>query len=158
MGHERVAVTADHNGFAVKERVVAWLRERGHEVDDRAPALSGEPVDYPALCEDVCRRVLAGAVSFAVVVGGSGQGEQIACNKIRGIRAALCNEDFATGIARAHNDANVMVIGAKVVGPDDADGLLGIWCDTVFEEGPHRRRLDQIAILERGGTLLRDGG
>src|SRR6476659_6273727 len=79
----RVAITADHNGVAVKDRLIAFLTARGHDVDDRARSVSKAVVDYPPLCEDVCRQVLEGAAAFAIVVGGSGSGEAIACNKIR---------------------------------------------------------------------------
>jgi ribose 5-phosphate isomerase B len=148
----RLAIASDHNGHSLKERLIGWLRERGHEVDDRG-AFGSDVVDYPPLCADVAGQVLAGAADFAVVVGGSGQGEQIACNKIRGIRAALCHTLFTTEIARAHNDANVLVMGAKVVAPELATQLLERWLDTRFKGGVHQRRLDQIAALERGERL-----
>lgn len=150
----RVAITTDHNGWALKNAIVAWLQERGHEVDDCSPPPSAEPVDYPPLCEAVCRRIVAGAAAVGIIVGGSGQGEQIACNKVRGIRAALCNEPFTTEIARAHNNANVMVVGAKTVHAEQVEKLLAIWFDTAFKGGVHQRRLDQIAILDDGGSLL----
>lgn len=150
----RVAITADHNGVAVKDRLVAYLETHGHEVDDRATHVGEETVDYPPLCEDACRRVLDGHADFAVVVGGSGSGEAIACNKIRGIRAALCLDLFVAEIARANNDANVLVTGAKVVAPDYAELILERWLATSFREGRHRARLDQIAALERGESLL----
>jgi ribose 5-phosphate isomerase B len=149
----RIAITADHNGTSLKDRLSEWLRARGHEADDRTPAIGAEPVDYPPLCAEVCGQVTGGAARFAVVVGGSGQGEQIACNKIKGIRAALCNDVFTTRIARGHNDANVCVIGAKVVSPELADEIIATWFDTVFKGGVHQRRLDQIAALERGEPL-----
>lgn len=161
----RIVITADHNGTALKDRIIAWLRERGHEVTDRTPAggvspdqptptdLPAEVVDYPPLCADVCRRVTGGDARFAIVVGGSGQGEQIACNKIRGIRAALCNDVFTTRIGRAHNDANVCVIGAKAVSAELADEIVATWFDTVFKGGVHQRRVDQITALERGEPL-----
>ena len=150
----RVAITADHNGLAVKRRLVEWLRERGHEVDDRAPGVGEEVVDYPPLCEDACRQVLAGAADFAVVVGGSGSGETIACNKIRGIRATLCLDPWVAEIARANNDANVLVTGAKVVAPDYAVLIVERWLATSFRGERHAERLAQIAALERGETLL----
>jgi ribose 5-phosphate isomerase B len=150
----RFAITADHNGVALKTHLAAWLAERGHDVDDRAPHVDAEPVDYPPLCEDVCRRVLDGHADFAIVIGGSGSGEAIACNKIHGIRAALCLDLFVAEIARANNDANVLVTGAKVVGPDLAEQILATWLATAFRGGRHRQRLDQIAALERGESLL----
>ena len=151
----KIAITADHNGIALKNHLAAWLRARGHEVDDRAPELAeGEQVHYPRLCEDVCREVVGGRADFAIVVGGSGSGEAIACNKIRGIRAALCLDLFVTEIARGNNDANVLVTGAKVVSPELAEQIVATWLRTPFKGERHRARLDQIAALERGESLL----
>ena len=150
----RIAITADHNGVALRAHLLAWLRARGHEVDDRAAHVGDEPVDYPPLCEDVCARVLAGDADCAIVIGGSGSGEAIACNKIRGIRAGLCLDPFVAEIARGNNDANVLVTGAKVVGPELAERIVATWLATPFKGGRHRRRLDQIAALERGESLI----
>ncbi len=150
----RIAITADHNGVVLKERLIAWLEGHGHEVDDRAGHVGAEIVDYPPLCEDVCRQVLDGPADFAIVVGGSGSGEAIACNKIRGIRAGLCLDLFVTEIARANNDANVLVTGAKVVSPELAEQIVETWLATSFRGERHQQRLDQIAALERGESLL----
>ena len=150
----RVAITADHNGVAMKERLIAELRSRGHEVDDRAEHVGSDVVDYPPLCEDVCRRVVEGDADFAIVVGGSGSGEAICCNKIRGIRAALCLDLWVTEIARANNDANVLVTGAKAIAPDYAVLILDKWLATQFRGERHAARLEQIARLERGESLL----
>jgi ribose 5-phosphate isomerase B len=150
----RVAITADHNGGAVKARLVGWLQAHGHEVDDRAAHAGEEIVDYPPLCEDVCRRVLDGHADYAIVVGGSGSGEAIACNKISGIRAGLCLDLFVDEIARANNDANVLVIGAKVVSPERAEQIAETWLATAFRGGRHQQRIDQIAALERGESLI----
>jgi ribose 5-phosphate isomerase B len=150
----RIAITADHNGGALKKRLIDWLEAHGHEVDDRAPHVGDEVVDYPPLCEDVCRRVLDGHADYGIVVGGSGSGEAIACNKIRGIRAGLCLSVFVTEIARGNNDANVLVTGAKVVDAELAEQILETWFATSFRGERHQRRLDQIAALERGESLL----
>jgi ribose 5-phosphate isomerase B len=150
----RIAITADHNGVSLKTRLVDWLEAHGHEVDDRAAHVGEEAVDYPPLCEDVCRRVVDGQADYAIVVGGSGSGEAIACNKIRGIRAGLCLDLFVTEIARGNNDANVLVTGAKVVSPELAEQILETWFATSFRGDRHQRRLDQIAALERGESLL----
>jgi ribose 5-phosphate isomerase B len=150
----RIAITADHNGVALKAHVIAWLEAHGHEVDDRAAHVGNEIVDYPPLCEDVCRRVLDGHAAFAIVIGGSGSGEAIACNKMRGIRAGLCLDLFVTEIARGNNDANVLVTGAKVVGPELAEQILETWFATSFRGDRHQKRLDQIAALERGESLI----
>ncbi len=150
----RIAITADHNGVAVKDRLIAWLEANGHEVDDRAAAVGEEVVDYPPLCEDVCRRVLDGHADFAIVVGGSGSGEAIACNKLHGIRAALCLDLWVAEVARANNDANVLVTGAKVVAPDYAVLIVERWLATSFRGERHAERLEMIAALERGESLL----
>lgn len=150
----KVAITADHNGVAMKERLIAELRSRGHEVDDRAGQVGADVVDYPPLCEDVCREVVDGRADFAIVVGGSGSGEAICCNKIHGIRAALCLDLWVTQIARANNDANVLVTGAKAIAPDYAVLILDTWLATQFRGERHAERLEQIAKLERGESLL----
>jgi ribose 5-phosphate isomerase B len=150
----RVAITADHNGVAMKGRLIEWLRAHGHEVDDRAAHVGAEIVDYPPLCEDVCRQVLDGSADFAVVVGGSGSGEAIACNKLRGIRAALCLDLWVAEIARANNDANVLVTGAKAIAPDYAVLILEKWLATSFRGEQHAKRIEMIAALERGESLL----
>lgn len=150
----RIAITADHNGISLKARLAAWLEAHGHEVDDRAAHVGEEIVDYPPLCEDVCREVLEGRADYAIVVGGSGSGEAIACNKLRGIRAALCLDLFVAEIARANNDANVLVTGAKVVSPELAEQIVETWLATSFRGERHRRRIEMIAALERGESLL----
>lgn len=151
----RIAITADHNGLTLKARLITHLTTRGHDVDDRGAHDTGEAiVDYPPLCADACGRIVDGHADRAIVVGGSGMGEVIACNKIRGIRAGLCHDLFTTEISRANNDANVIVIGAKVLSPDQADLIIDLWFSTAFRGGRHQKRLDQIAALERGEQLI----
>ncbi|SEK91588.1 ribose 5-phosphate isomerase B [Blastococcus sp. DSM 46786] len=149
----RIAIAADHNGVALKARLVEALRAGGHEVDDRGAASHEEVVDYPPLCEDVCRRVVDGRADAGVVVGGSGQGEAIACNKIAGIRAGLCPDVWHAEISRGNNDANVLVLGAKVVAPGTAEVVLRTWLATPFKGDVHARRVAMIAALERGESL-----
>ncbi len=150
----RIAIAADHNGVALKARLIGVLVALGHEVDDRGAASHEELVDYPPLCEDVCRRVVDGRADRAVVVGGSGQGEVIACNKIPGIRAGLCPDVWHAEISRGNNDANVLVLGAKVIDPERAESVLDTWLTTPFKGDVHARRVAMIAALERGETLL----
>jgi len=149
----RIAIAADHNGVELKTRLVPWLEARGHVVDDRGTHRSTDLVDYPPLCADVCRRVVDGAADRAIVLGGSGQGESIACNKIRGIRAGVCPDVFHAQISRGNNDSNVLIMGTKVVSPAQAEEIVSTWLETPFKGGEHQRRLDQIAALERGETL-----
>lgn len=144
----RIAIAADHNGVRLKERLAGWLSAQGHEVDDRGSHSPEEVVDYPPLCADVSRRVADGRADRGVVLGGSGQGEVIACNKIRGIRAGLCHTRFAVEISRGNNDANVLIMGTKVISDDEAEQLLALWLTTPFKGGRHQDRIDQIAALE----------
>jgi ribose 5-phosphate isomerase B len=149
----RIAIAADHNGLALKAGLIERLTAAGHELDDRG-AHGAEIVDYPPLCEDVCRQVTGGPAERGIVVGGSGAGEVVACNKMRGIRAGLAADAFTTEISRANNDSNVLVLGAKVIGPEQADEYVDIWLRTAFRGGVHQRRIDMIAALERGESLL----
>ncbi|MBU8811794.1 RpiB/LacA/LacB family sugar-phosphate isomerase [Mycolicibacterium goodii] len=152
-----IAIAADHNAVPMKSRLSAWLAERGHETEDHGVHDATETVDYPPLCADIGSRVAAGAADFGIILGGSGCGEQIAANKIRGVRAALCHCVFTAEIARAHNDANVLVMGAKVVAPDLAERILAVWLATPFKGGRHQVRVDQISALESGDPLPQGG-
>jgi ribose 5-phosphate isomerase B len=149
----RIAIAADHNGVELKARLIEVLRSQGHEVDDRGSD-SHETVDYPPLCEDVCRRVAAGSADRGIIVGGSGQGEVIACNKVGGIRAGLCPDVWHAEISRGNNDANVLVLGAKVIDAARAEQVLGAWLTTPFKGDVHARRVEMITALERGESLL----
>jgi ribose 5-phosphate isomerase B len=151
----RIAIAADHNGLSLKAHLAGWLTEQGHAVEDRGTH-DAETVDYPPLCADVGHLVASAGVDRGIVIGGSGSGEQIACNKITGVRAGLCHDLFTTQIARAHNDANVLVLGAKVIAPALAEAITELWLTTPFKGGRHQRRLDQIAALERGESLTGD--
>lgn len=151
----RIAMVADHNGVAMKAHLAARLRDQGHEVDDRGVDDPHEIVDYPALCADVSRQVTSGRVDRGIVVGGTGSGEAIACNKIHGVRAGLCHDVLVAEIARAHNDTNVLVLGSKVVTPEMAERILDVWTTTAFKGERHQQRLDQVAALERGESLSR---
>lgn len=149
----RVAMVADHNGVTLKARLAEALRSAGHVVDDRGVDDADVTVDYPVLCLDAGRQVIRGHADRAVVVGGSGSGEHMALNKIPGIRAGLGLDPFTCEISRAHNDANVLVLGAKVVAPDRAEELLMLWMRTPFKGGRHQQRLEQVAAIERGEDL-----
>jgi ribose 5-phosphate isomerase B len=143
----RVTVGADHAGFALKKDLVHHLKGLGHEVEDLGTD-SEEPADYPPICAAVARAVRDGRADRGVVLGGSGQGEQMAANKVRGARAALCNDLYTARMARRHNDANVLSMGARIVAPSLAREILEVWLDTEFEGGRHRRRVEQIGKIE----------
>lgn len=145
----RVALGADHAGFALKEELKVFLQAEGHEVRDQGTH-SEDPVDYPPFCAAAARAVAAGEADRAVLVGGSGQGEQIAANKVAGIRAALCHDLYLARLSREHNDANVLTMGGRVVAPAYAKEILRVWLATPFEGGRHVPRIEQIAAIERG--------
>ena len=144
----RIAIGSDHAGFELKQQLAGWLRSAGHEVIDSGTS-SAEPVDYPAICADVARKVRGGAADRGIVLGGSGQGEAISANKVHGIRAALCNDLFTARLSRAHNDANVLSMGARIVAFPLACEIVQTFLDTAFEAGRHVARLEQISDIER---------
>lgn len=144
----RIALGADHAGYLLKEDVKRYLVDEGHEVIDVGTD-SEEPVDYPPFCAAAAREVALGHAERAIVLGGSGQGEQIAANKVHGIRAALCHDLFTARLSRAHNDANVLALGGRIVAPALAREIVGVWLSTAFEGGRHARRLELIAEIER---------
>ena len=109
---------------------------------------STDSVDFPPICAAVGRTVRDGKADVGIVIGGSGQGEQLAANKVRGVRAALCNDLYTARMARQHNDANVLSIGARVVGEALAEEILMLFLSTGFEGGRHQKRVDQITAIE----------
>jgi ribose 5-phosphate isomerase B len=145
----RIAIGSDHAGYLLKEHFIPVLRDGGHDVDDLGTD-SQAPVDYPIYCSAVGRAVAAGRAERGIVLGGSGQGEQLAANKVKGVRAALCNDLYTAEYSRRHNDANVLSIGARVVGEGLADEILRVWLTTDFEGGRHQRRVDEITAIENG--------
>jgi ribose 5-phosphate isomerase B len=144
----RIAIGADHAGFALKQHLIATLQRLGHTADDRGTD-SDAIVDYPPICADVARYVVDGRADRGIVIGGSGQGEQMAANKVPGVRAALCNDLYTARLSREHNDANVLAIGARIVATTLADEIVTLWLTTAFAGGRHQRRIDQIAAIER---------
>lgn len=145
----RIALGSDHAGFLLKEAVKGFLVEEGHEVLDVGTD-SEEPVDYPSYSAAAARAVVEGRAERAIVFGGSGQGEQIAANKVHGVRAALCHDPFTARLSREHNDANVLAMGGRIVAPSLAKEILRVWLTTPFQGGRHARRIEQIAEIERG--------
>jgi ribose 5-phosphate isomerase B len=143
-----IAIGADHAGFPLKEHLKGTLQRLGHTVDDLGT--DGEiAVDYPPICFAVAQAVADGRAERGIVLGGSGQGEQIAANKIRGVRAALCNDLYTARLSREHNDANVLAMGGRIVAFGLADEIVALWLRTPFDGGRHQRRLDQITTQEK---------
>ena len=145
----RIAMGSDHAGFPLKEDLKSFLIEQGHEVIDCGTD-STEPVDYPVFCYAAAKEVVEGRADRGIVLGGSGQGEQIAANKVRGIRAALCHDLYLARLSRQHNDANILAMGARVIAPTYAREVAAVWLATAFEGGHHLPRIEQVAKIERG--------
>jgi ribose 5-phosphate isomerase B len=143
----RIAVATDHAGLPLKELIAHWLREHGHEVVDFGVS-SPEPVDYPDLIAPAARAVAAGECRFGIVLGGSGTGEQIAANKVRGIRCVQATEPVTARLAREHNDANMMAMGARIVGAQLAIACVEAFLEAGFQGGRHEARVAKIAALE----------
>lgn len=145
----RIAIGADHAGFLLKEHFKETLVKLGHTVDDHGTG-SEASVDYPPICIAVGRAVAAGLAERGIVLGGSGQGEQIAANKVAGVRAALCNDLYTARLSREHNDANILSMGGRIVAFGLADEILTLWLSTAFAGGRHQKRIDQISAAESG--------
>jgi ribose 5-phosphate isomerase B len=143
----RITIGCDHAGYALKLHLLDSLDRLGHSVTDLGTD-SSEPVDYPPICAAVGRAVRDETADVGIVIGGSGQGEQITANKIHGVRAALCNDLYTARLARAHNDANVLSLGGRVIGTGLADEILVLFLTTPFEGGRHARRVAQLMALE----------
>jgi ribose 5-phosphate isomerase B len=147
----RIYIGSDHAGFELKAAFVAHLTSAGHDVTDVGPAEYVAGDDYPPYCFDAAARTVADPGSLGVVIGGSGNGEQIAANKVAGVRAALAwSVDTAT-LGRQHNDANILSVGARMHSVEEAISFLDAFVDTPFSNDPrHQRRIDLVAAYETG--------
>jgi ribose 5-phosphate isomerase B len=143
----------DHAGLPLKRSLVAWLRALGDEVVDLGTH-DDTSVDYPRFGAEVGRRVAAAPGAFGLVVCGSGIGISIAANKVAGVRCALVHDTFTAEVARLHNDANVIALGARVIGPGVAEAALAAFRRTAFEGGRHQRRIDQLSALDPAAVVV----
>lgn len=148
-----ISLGCDHAGFVLKERVKEHLTVLGFTVIDFG-CFTLESVDYPLFCAPAAEAVAKGACQLGMVFGGSGQGEQIVANKVKGVRAALCYNEVGARLARAHNDANVLALGARLLGEELALSIVDAFLGSSFEGGRHARRLAQIQRVENGETLM----
>ena len=150
----RVHIGSDHAGYELKQHLREHLEQAGHDVVDHGPESYDGDDDYPTYCLRTGECVAAEAGSIGIVVGGSGNGEQIAANKVRGVRAALAWNAETAELARLHNDANVVSIGARMHSQDEAAGFVDVFLSTEFTgETRHSRRIDMLASYETSGTL-----
>ena len=143
-----LAIASDHGGFALKQELMAHLRQTGVEFEDLG-TYTEESCDYPVYAEKLGRAVAAGEYEKGVLICGTGVGISIAANKIPGIRCALCGDCYSAEMTRRHNDANVLALGGRVTGPELAKRILDTFLSTSFEGGRHQRRVDLITALEQ---------
>jgi ribose 5-phosphate isomerase B len=139
----KIALGSDHAGFRYKEEIKRWLIERGHEVQD-CGTYSEDPVDYPLFIRPAAETVAAGTCERAIVLGGSGNGEAMAANRIKGVRCALCWNEETARLGRQHNDANALSIGQRMIPLETALEIVRIWLETPFEGGRHVRRIQLL--------------
>ncbi len=144
----KIAIASDHGGFELKEALKKHMEDRHISFVD-CGAESSASCDYPDFAEKACRLVQQGEAEFAVLICGTGIGMSMSANKMTGIRAALCGETFSAHYTRAHNNANALCMGARVIGAGLAEMILDEFIDTPFEGGRHQRRIDKIADIEK---------
>lgn len=137
----KIALGSDHGGFALKREIADWLDQAGHVVVDMGNE-GLESVDYPDYADKVCESVLSGDCARGILVCGTGIGMSMVANRHRGIRAALCHDAFTARMSREHNDANVLCLGGRVLGPALALDIVTVWLATAFEGGRHQRRIN----------------
>jgi ribose 5-phosphate isomerase B len=151
----RVYLGSDHAGFELKAQLIAYLQGRGVETVDIGPAAYDPDDDYPPFCLETARRTVADPGSLGIVIGGSGNGEQIAANKVAGCRAALAYDPEIARLCREHNDAQVIGIGARMHTPEEAYAIVDAFVDTPFSEGErHKRRIALLADYEATGEVV----
>lgn len=143
----KIAIGSDHAGFGLKEDVLELLKGLNHEIDD-CGTYNLESVDYPDFGEKVSKMVSVGEVERGILICGTGIGMSMVANKFPNVRAALCNDLFSAKMSRLHNDANVLVLGGRIIGKDLASEIVRTWMSTAFEGDRHMRRLNKIKKIE----------
>lgn len=144
---KKIVMASDHAGFDLKNTLVERLKNDGYEVED-AGTYSKDSCDYPVFAEKACRYMLDGKAELCILVCGTGIGMSMAANKVKGIRAACCSDTYSAKYTRLHNDANVLCMGARVVGEGLAYEIAKVFLETEFEGGKHLRRINMISDLE----------
>ena len=144
----RIAIASDHGGFDYKAALIPFIEAMGHEVTDFGTH-SAESTDYSDYAFAACEKVAAGEYDRGILICGTGIGMSIAANKVKGIRCALCSETVSAGLTRAHNDSNVVAMGARVIGIEVAKAIVETFLSTPFDGGRHARRIDKITEYEK---------
>jgi len=148
----KISIGSDHAGFAYKQRLVEYLKAAGHEVLD-CGTQSAESTDYPLFIIPAAEAVARGETERGIVLGGSGNGEAIAANKVKGVRCALCWNDETAEFSRRHNNSNVLSLGERMISYEIAIQILDIWLKTPFDGGRHARRVQELDAYEAGGGV-----
>ncbi|HIY31590.1 MAG TPA: ribose 5-phosphate isomerase B [Candidatus Mediterraneibacter avicola] len=144
----KIGIGNDHSALELKAEIIGFLKEKGYEIVDFGTN-STESCDYPIYGEKVARAVAAGEVEKGILICGTGLGISLAANKVEGIRAVVCSEPFTAKMSRAHNNCNILALGARVVGAELAKMIVDTWLSTEFEGGRHQRRVDMIMDIEK---------
>ena len=144
----KIGIGNDHSALELKAEIIGFLKEKGYEIVDFGTN-STESCDYPIYGEKVARAVAAGEVEKVILICGTGLGISLAANKVEGIRAVVCSEPFTAKMSRAHNNCNILALGARVVGAELAKMIVDTWLSTEFEGGRHQRRVDMIMDIEK---------
>jgi len=151
---EKFVIASDHGGLALKEAICSYLQEKGVEIDDLG-TMTDDSVDYPDYGIKVARAVSTGEADKGILICGTGIGMSIVANKFPGIRAALITDDFTARMSKEHNNANIIVMGGRILSSDQARKMVQVWLEAVYEGGRHQKRLDKISNLEDD---IRSGG
>ena len=144
----KLVIGSDHGGFALKENIKGYLQEQGIEFTDYG-TMTPERCDYPVIAKKVAEAVADGTFDRGILICGTGIGIGIAANKVHGIRAALCHDCFSAEYSRRHNDANILTMGERVIGPGLAREIVKIWLDTPFDGGRHAVRVGMINEMDK---------
>ena len=148
----KIAIGNDHGAVDMKNHVMGWLKENGYEVVNFGTE-STESTDYPIYAERVAKAVVSGECDRGILICGTGIGISISANKIHGVRCALCSEPVSTALSRQHNDANIVAMGARTIGPVMAEEIVRTFLTTEFQGGRHARRVEKIMALDRGESV-----
>ena len=148
----KIAIGNDHGGVELKRHLVQYLEGKGFEVVNFGSDVT-ESTDYPIYAERVSKAVVSGECDKGILICGTGIGISISANKIHGVRCALCSEPVSAQLARQHNDANIVAMGARTIGPVMAEGIVDVFLNTELQGGRHQRRVDKIMMLDRGESV-----
>ena len=148
----KIAIGNDHVGVELKQHLVDYLSAKGHEIVNFGTDTAAS-TDYPIYAERVSRAVVSGECDRGILICGTGLGISISANKVHGVRCAVCSEPVSAELARQHNDANIIAMGARIIGPVMAEAIVDVCLNTEFQAGRHQRRVDMIMKLDRGESV-----